>query len=281
MLSSLLNIFRKGHGARNVIVHNHLFKNAGSTIDWILHKNFGNRFVDHRDNTAMIRGKTAYLETFFRENPHVRAFSSHHLALPLPVMDGVSFHLLMMFRHPLERVTSVYNFERAQPQADTLGARFASKHSLRDYVIWRMRPDVPPSIRNYHLTRALPNSFRLKPLSPSDMDSAKKFLESIPLLGIVERFDESMVLFEEKLRPIFPAISFAYKPQNVRQNRSETQEQRLDRLRAEIGEEAFDLFVEHNRLDLKLYEYAQVLCKQRLDKIEYLGQKLIAFRGRL
>ena len=35
---------------RKVIIHKHLFKNAGTTFDWSLHKNFGNDFCDHRDD---------------------------------------------------------------------------------------------------------------------------------------------------------------------------------------------------------------------------------------
>ena len=35
---------------RNVILHYHLFKNAGSTLDWSLQRQFGAGFVDHRDD---------------------------------------------------------------------------------------------------------------------------------------------------------------------------------------------------------------------------------------
>jgi len=249
-----------------VIVHNHLFKNAGTTIDWVLEKNFGAKFVDHRDNEEM-KGGTAYLERFFRENPQVRALASHHLALPLPGMNGVRFFLLTMYRHPLERVTSVYNFERQQAQADTLGARFAREHSLREYVLWRMLQDVPPTIRNYHVFCCLPGAVQWnRPFTEDDLERAKRFVDATPLVGVVERFDESVALFEHTLRPHFPGISLAYKPQNVRQSRQETTEQRLDRLKAEAGQEAFEALEQGNRLDMKLYAYVEALFQKRLEQ---------------
>ena len=280
MIRRLLEKFFPCKGRRAIIVHNHLFKNAGTTIDWALRKNFGRGFVDHRDNAAM-KGGTAYLAGYFRANPRVRALASHHLALPLPELEDVDFHLLMLLRHPLERVTSVYNFEREQAQAGTQGARFAREHDLREYVLWRMRPDVPPSIRNYQVLRALPGPVHRGEMGDRDLSQAKRFLESVPLLGIVEHFDESMLLFEETLRPVFPSIDFTYKPQNVRQDRRETQASRLERLQAEIGREAFGLLTEKNRVDLELYAHAQQIFQDRLGRIEGLDRKLQAFRERL
>jgi hypothetical protein len=271
MLQSLVTRFRRVPTERHIIVHNHAFKNAGTTIDWILRNNFGNRFVDHRDNAAMAGG-AAYLEDYFRRKTQVQALASHHLALPLPRIDGVIFHLLMMYRHPLERVTSVYNFERAQTWADTLGARFARKHSLRDYVLWRMQPEIPPTIRNFHVYCSLSRPVQWARLfTDVDLDEAKHFARVLPLLGIVERFDESMASFRKSLLPFFPSISFEYEAQNVRQKKGETTEQRIERLRDEIGGDAFDLLVERNCLDLELYQYAMSIFNERLSESVMAG----------
>ena len=64
---------------RVVILHGHMFKNAGSTFDWALNKNFGKAFIDHRDDAALLKGGGAYLSDFLNSNPEVKAFSSHHL----------------------------------------------------------------------------------------------------------------------------------------------------------------------------------------------------------
>ena len=33
---------------RVIMVHTHIFKNAGTSLDWVLQKNFGKNFLDHR-----------------------------------------------------------------------------------------------------------------------------------------------------------------------------------------------------------------------------------------
>jgi len=53
-----------------------------------------------------------------------------------------------MLRHPIERIRSVYDFERKQ-RGRTPGSRAAKSKSFRDYVAWRMTPAVAHTIRNY------------------------------------------------------------------------------------------------------------------------------------
>lgn len=280
MMVFLRKRFQKNGIIRHVVVHNHLFKNAGTTIDWTLRKNFGARFVDHRDNAAM-KGGPGYLETFFREHPHVCALSSHHLPLPLPQMVDTVFHLLMMYRHPLERVASAYHFERIQTQ-DTLGARFARKHSLREYVIWRMRTDVPPTIRNFHVWCSLPSPRPWsRGVTREDLERAKEFAMNLSLLGIVEEFDASMILFETVLRPAFPTLDLSYVQQNVRQNRCIDTQERIACLRNEIGEDTYAMLLEGNSFDIELYEYALEIFKKRTGEMHDFGEKFAAFKSRL
>ncbi len=267
-------------GQRVIIIHNHIFKNAGSSIDWALRNNFGRAFVDHRDDKKMLQGPS-YLGPYLQNNPELIALSTHHLRPPLPRPENTRILTIMMFRHPLERVTSVYNFERSQSGAGTYGARFARKHSLREYVLWRMRPDVPPTIRNFHIFRSLPApvSWR-RQLTQEDLAKAKEFVESVDLLGFVDSFDLSMVLFEQRLRPFFPDIDLSYRMQNVGQDLDETRQQRLERLRREIGEKAFDLLMEQNNMDLRLYGLAREIFEKRVSRISDAGLKLGEFRDR-
>ena len=265
---------------RLVIVHNHVFKNAGSSIDWALKRNFGDGFFDHRDDLNMRTG-AGYVATFLRDHPHVSALSTHHLRPPLPEMDRVRFMTIMMLRHPLERVTSVYRFERQQKPADTLGAKFARSHTLRQYVLWRMQPDVPPTIRNFHIFRSLPGPFSWKnDIGPRELAQARAYIDSVELLGLVERFDESMVLFESSLRPVCPTIDLSYRIQNVGQNPAESLAERIEMLRAQIGEAAFALLADRNQSDLELYAYARQKFEERWQRSNAGGDALTDFQRR-
>jgi len=263
-----------------VIIHNHVFKNAGSTIDWALRRNFGDGFVDHRDDRSMQRGPD-YLGPYLEQNPGIRALSTHHLRPPLPQLPGRLLMCLMMFRNPIERVTSVYRFERGQIDEDSLGARYAREHSLGEYVSWRMRFDVPPTIRNFHIYRSLPGPLNWRrALTGDELSVAKEFVASVPLLGFVDRFDESMILFEYALRPLIPGIDMSYRMQNVGQKAGSTGEDRLALLRKEIGEELFAQLAERNRYDLDLYDYARELFDKRLLQVVDMEADLSEFRAR-
>lgn len=265
---------------RFVIIHNHIFKNAGTTIDWALHRNFGNGFVDHRDDKNMQRG-SEYLGPYLLDNPNIRALSTHHLRHPLPLLEKAEFMTIMMFRHPIERVTSVYNFERKQTQADTLGARFARDHNLREYVLWRMRSDVPPTIRNFHIFRTLPGTVNWQQdIGDAEFMRAKTYVDSLNMIGFVECFDESMILFEKSLATVFPGIDLSYKTQNIGQKAIEPRELRIERLHEEIGDSAFEYLAQKNRYDIGLYDYAKSLFDRRLLHITTLKTEIELFRKR-
>jgi hypothetical protein len=265
---------------RLIIFHNHLFKNAGSTIDWALRRNFGKAFVDHRDNRNMQRG-AAYLGPYFSENPWILALSTHHFRPPLPTLEKVRFITIMMFRHPIERVLSVYNFERQQIHADTLGAKFARDHDLREYVLWRMRPDVPPTIRNFHVYRSLPMRIKWQvQFGENEFEDAKRYVRSVNLLGFVDSFDESMVSFENALRTRYLDIDLSYRAQNIFQDFDEPREYRIEKLKRLIGEDVFHLLVKENKYDVELYNYARQLFDKRLSLIPNLGVVLEDLRKR-
>lgn len=269
-----------GEDKRVIIIHNHVFKNAGTTIDWALRKNFGKAFVDHRDDRNMQRG-AEFLGPYLKESSWIKALSTHHLRPPLPVMNDTLLLTIMMFRHPIERVTSVYNFERKQINADTLGARYARNHDLREYVLWRMRFDVPPTIRNFHIYRTLPPPADWKrEVDKADLAKAISYVESIEMLGFVEHFDESMVLFEETLRPFFPEIDLSYEIQNVGQPREKTQAERIEGLRQELGNDVFNLLMENNMKDLDLYGSARKSFNERINRVPSFNAKLADFRRR-
>jgi len=62
---------------RNILIHTHIFKNAGSSYDGALRNFFGEAFVDYRDDQDIVRGKMDYLLEYLDTHPDIQAFSSH------------------------------------------------------------------------------------------------------------------------------------------------------------------------------------------------------------
>ena len=235
--------------SRSVLIHAHLFKNAGSTFDWSLRRSFGERFVDHGEDDAMRRG-SAYLGPYLEAQVQLQALSSHWITFPLPELRRTHLHLALFFREPLERVRSVYDFERRQLPADTRGARKAKEVGFGDYVRWSLEPQQGPVIRNFH-TRCCSGDFLGD--DPVELyEKAVTTLYSTQCLGLVHRYDESVVLFEHLLSEHFPDLDLSYLPQNVAGGTEGTVEHRRQAVLAELREGAEELLIA-NQFDLRLH----------------------------
>lgn len=260
---------------RHVLLHAHIFKNAGTTLDWSLRRSFGNGFCEHIADREMRLEPRQTLASALGNNQIV-ALSSHSLPSPAPRLAGISFHPLYLLRHPIQRIHSVYAFERRQ-DAQTPGALAAKAMGFRDYVAWRMRSDVGPTIRNFQ-TRYLAGHLARKPdkVSLSEtFELALEHLKQTENVGIVEWYDESAVLFEKAMSTIFPELNLAYVPQNVSaKDKSET-----DMVYEDLGplcEEVMD----RNSYDLALYSYALERLQTRISELPDFSQRLAHLRER-
>jgi hypothetical protein len=266
---------------RTVILHGHIFKNAGTTFDWSLKRNFGEGFVDHREDREMRRQGADYLLRYLQERPGVVALSSHHLCCPLPVSDALELVPVFMLRHPIERIWSVYHFERQQ-KSDSPGALRAKELDFKSYTLWRMQDDVNPTIRNYQTRYLTPIGSRARiPETAAHLAEARQYLRDRALLGIVERYDESMVLFERQLAQFGVETKLEYLVQNVTvAERRHSSEDKIDAVREALGAD-YALVEEKNALDLSLYEYAQSLFQERLlSHVPGLEARIAEFRQR-
>ena len=260
---------------RHLLLHAHMFKNAGSTFDHSLRRNFGDGFTDHRDDDEMRRG-AAYLGPYIEEHPGLRALSSHWVTFPLPALPDVVIHPVMLFRDPLERILSVYRFERRQ-EGDAPGVTRARRHGFRDYVAWRLEQGVGPVIRNFH-TRYCSGDYH-----GGDLDAmylrAINTLDSTPLLGLVHRYEESMVLFEYLLEPFFGNLDLSGKAVNASDAVALDYVGKRERALSELGPLLADV-KEANRFDLKLHAEVETRFERALADVPDLTNRLQDFRQR-
>jgi hypothetical protein len=260
---------------RHLLLHAHLFKNAGSSLDDSLRRNFGDTFTDHRDDDAMRRGAT-YLGPYIDSHPRLRALSSHWITFPLPKLPDVTIHPVLLFRDPLERILSVYRFERRQ-RGDAPGVRQARQSRFREYVQWRLQDGVGPVIRNFH-TRYCSGDYH-----GNDLDAmyarAIEILDSTQLLGLVHRYDESMTLFEYHLRPFFPDLDLSGKAMNTSDETPIAYVEKRQRALAELGP-LLDDAVEANGYDLRLFAEVESRFETALKGIPEFTDRLRDLRQR-
>ena len=211
------------------------------------------------------------------DNPQLRALSSHWLPLPLTTEVAAQATLLVLLRHPIDRARSVYQFERGQTDATGPSSAQAKRFSFRDFIAWRLEEGRGPVLRNYQV-RYLSGDFNardpeaLLPRAKAQLDTA--------CFGMVERYDESMILFEQSLRAVHPAIDLAAPPQNVSRPGNSALEQRLAEIGGELGTVGDRLLAE-NQLDLALYEWAQQEFDSRLAAVEDRVERFADMRSRI
>jgi len=97
--------------ARNVILHYHLFKNAGTSVDKILQRNFPDQWTT-REFPGQGGDNSAAVTDWIREDIGSIAFSSHTATGPLPAIPDTRAISPLFLRNPLDRIRSVYQVDR-------------------------------------------------------------------------------------------------------------------------------------------------------------------------
>lgn len=272
-----LSIMMDGIKKRVIIVHVHMFKNAGSTFDWSLKKNFGKDFIDHRDDDKMRTG-AKYLSPYLKDNSHIKAISSHHIRLPLPEDQHWLCLPVFILRHPIDRIGSVYAFHKKQ-KSDTIGALKAKEMHFSEYVRWFMDASRPATLRDFQARYCSGKIGTIKNLTENDYNDALQSLQNTPLVGIVECYAESMVLFEQNLKDYFPSIDLSYKKQNVGKRQGVSFETRIENLKKELGEDLINQVIENNKYDFMLYDEAKRLLTSRVTDLAGFDKRVSEICG--
>lgn len=252
-------IFQK----RKVIVHFHFFKNAGTTIDYILRRNFPKGFfsLDKQIPSAIIPPEDGI--EFIQKNRTLQVLTSHQLLYPLPEHKNLLIYSIFFLRHPIDRIYSAYQFNRKRN--DWPKDSVEKQLSFKDYIIWRIDTNGK-GFRDFHVHRLTKkiNNFNLT--EKERIDAAKEILQSSDFFGIVERFDDSLTLMRDYLCQDFPKIDYAYTIQN-RSSKIDSLDERLVTIREQLGIELYEKLLAINCLDMELYDYALIIFDQRMNKV--------------
>jgi len=292
-----------GQAERAVIVHCHMFKNAGSSLDWALEQNFGRRFV-RLWGDVQGRNENQQLEELLRTPNDICAVSGHRLKQPLPQVEGVKIFPVFILRHPIERIYSVYSFERGQV-IKTPGSNQAKRLSFGDYIRWRMDNSSPPAVRDFQAGFC---SGLVDGRVPEALPRALDNIRASPLVATLEMYDQCMVLFEYCLRDHFPGLDLSYVQQNVGRYRardtgrlrkihflrqflegvkhlpggqdSRDVNARVNSILVLLGKELEDLVRANNQNDLRLYDEVSALVSDRMQRLPDSGDRCREFQRR-
>ncbi|AKS46642.1 Sulfotransferase family protein [Octadecabacter temperatus] len=201
---------------RTVMLHYHLFKNAGTSLDQILKRNFPDSWVTAEFDTSN-GSNTAAVEKWITQNPTASAFSSHTIVGPLPSIEGVQIIPVMLLRDPVARIRSAYQFERNQT-SDSWGAQLAKQNDFGGYVRARLARAKDRQCRNFQ-------TGRLAAFCPSNQPELMRAFDGIRLIntsgviGLVSNFDAAMKLISKRLSTLAP--NFNWSPARANSSKSD------------------------------------------------------------
>lgn len=253
--------------SRSVIVHYHIFKNAGSSLDEILKRMVpgGYLMVEGLEGKPL---SAQGLADHISANPDVAIFSSHTAVMRPPPVEGITIFPVVFVRHPIDRIRSVYAFERRQPvNPFVIGTQKAKELDFPGYVRWRLDSPHSIAIVNHHVTL-----FARGLGKETSLGAALMFLEALPFVGVVERFDNSVAMLKSALAERFKLCDAPLLQVNVNPERLESMADRISQTREELGDELFDEVLAKNVEDLEFYRIVCArngfACDQEFDNIE-------------
>lgn len=232
------------------ILHYHLFKNAGTSVDYILQANFPGAWQDREFSDLPASKVPLAVENWLSEDPKMIAYSSHTAIGPLPKLDGIQVFSLLFVRHPIDRIQSAYHFERKQ-NANTFGSIVASRTSFAEYVTTLLDDHDDRSLRNFQ-------THRLAQFAQDDGSAeysrALKALSQLSFVGLVDQFSASVGTMNRLLGQYFPSYVGGEAHENRNAHASNALQERLAIAKHELGAELYRRLFDENLGDLCLFD---------------------------
>jgi hypothetical protein len=263
---------------RFVVVHYHIFKNAGTTIERILDREFPGRFAKIHGPTADATLDAEDLAAFLKDHPNVQAVTSHHLRYPAPAIRNTVVFDCCLLRHPLDRLDSLYSYYRRIDSTDPL-CRNAHRQSPAEFVRELLNRS-PEQVSNVQVTHLANRGAFTRPANEADLQRAVQTVRSMALPGVVEMFQESMVAGEYFMRPAFPALRLGSGPANVSRQVLPGAAERERRLVQRWGWDLYEQLSRLNELDIELVERAGDEIRRRLSMIPAVPDRMAEFGAR-
>jgi len=235
----------------DILAFVHIEKAAGTTLTELLRRSFCLQFLDVKPLSRSSNRIRAFTRSDLKKirflNPFVRCIAGHSIKPFVLEPESVpqTIRYITLFRDPVRRYTSHYTH-----WVEKMGRNLSFEEFLKIDYNWNFQ------------TKKIAGAENLK--------RAKDILRNrFLLVGVVEQFDEFLLLLKRKLAP----WSFDPRHQilNVARNPAN-----IDRIIAAHE----DRIVEKNRCDIELYNFVQddLLSAARRDFGPGLAEELVALR---
>jgi hypothetical protein len=202
------------------------------------------------------------------QNPGLEAIACHQLRPPLCGDGSIQLHPFLFLRDPIDRVHSLYYYERMDLRRETsdhIHTVKANELDFREFVEWCLElPGTAAPIANYQTrvcssprTGSTQDDWDNTWTDERDLKAALRFLSTLRFVGIVERFAEGIEELAATFKYLFPSIRPMVVHENsTREHRDLPIAVRHYIIQNQLGNALFERLLRHNALDMALYKYA-------------------------
>jgi len=251
-------------GRRPLLIHYHIFKNAGLSFEATLKENFGKTYgrYDEIPGSVLSAGDIIRHVT---QKKRLIALSSHQLALPPPSIPERDLITSILIRDPIARLRSIYLFERRY--GETPISAKARELDFKGYIEWSLA-NIPSTMCNYqvHFCSRTRAGNRHVVADEVLLRRAIANLDRVDIVGTVERYDDWLALAQVVLEKKLPDIALTVAWENVseRQRPVTNEATILKDLVSDLGPDLADHLLRANELDMTLHQVADSLLTRRL-----------------
>lgn len=228
----------------------HIPKAAGSTIQPIAQRQYEDTAV--YTFTADSQGSFAKLANMPAQKQNKIRFVKGHFNFGLHKKLHRPATYFTLLRDPIERTLSYYYFVKRNKHHYLYDQVTRENLNIHDVLKQQLTPDLDNG--QVRLISGVWNDVPTGQCTAELLTLAKKNLkEKFTVVGLSEQFDESIVLLSQE----FGWRNIVYVRQNVTPNRPTL---------ADVDQETKKIIQTYNRLDTELYQYAQKLFQERIQK---------------
>jgi tetratricopeptide (TPR) repeat protein len=233
----------------------HIPKSAGTTFSEILRNEYGNginciHYIDNGEEEKINKENFSLLKKEFsllseNEKNNIKLIIGH-----IPIKTGISyidkkFQIITFMREPVSLVKSKlqHYFEGKDPTSETKRNNFMKLlESKKDYF-------------SNHQAKMLTKTFGKNNFKDDKiiLEKAKENLLKLSSFGMVESFDESILLFFKILKwentPYYKKLNIKSKIFNIK-----------------FSKNSLEKIIAYNKIDLNLYRFAKDLFKKRIKR---------------
>ncbi|MEL6495364.1 MAG: sulfotransferase family 2 domain-containing protein [Cyanobacteria bacterium J06623_7] len=247
--------------ANTTVIFLHLPKAAGTTLKDILHRQYRQNEIYELNHTQFIQAQAEFAQLSHIEKAKIKLLMGH-MYFGLHEFTTAPVTYITMLRNPIDRAISYYHFVKNLTGHQDSELIRSKNISLKEYC--QMQRE---NMCNGQ-TRFLSGTREFESCSFHQLELAKQNLQKyFALVGIQERFDESLLLLRAKLN--WKKSPFYYR-RNTNRTKSYAQ--------LGISTDTLATIEKYNALDLELYEYAYKMFARELAQHEQNQQKLRLFK---